>query len=259
MDPPLSPRLTPRPQHAAVPAPHSTPRVATPQPVRQSLYSSQPAPAHPPTYPTHAPAAHASTTHAPAATQPNSVEQPMVPQIVAAFPVKQQDIAATQSQALTPAATPAAPSPNPIAQSEDDLDKILQAVNNRVKTPQKVPESKKKELGKKILSKTGKIKGKTKSSKPVGPMVVVVMVALMLSATAIFAYHEGNRTAIAAKGAGKVGTSFTASSSIQEAGGTLVNPADLDDYAQTLQTKLNSLNDSQDFSTTSLSDQVLGL
>ena len=119
--------------------------------------------------------------------------------------------------------------------------------------------SKKNILTQKIFSTNSKQSDKLKNPKPIGPVIVVVIVALMLSSTAIFAYREGNRSAIAAKQAGKVGTSYTASSAIQEAGGALVSPGDLDNYAQTIQTKLNSLNDAQDFVDTSLSDKVLGL
>jgi hypothetical protein len=183
----------------------------------------------------------------------------MVTQVVAAFPVKQEEGINGLVQAnAAPASSHEGQNPDAPPQPQDDLDKILQAVNSKVKTPD-TPDDSKKKTGKKFLSKSAQTKDNTRRTRPIGPAIVVLVVALMLSATAIFAYREGNRTATATKEASKVGTSYTASSSIQEAGGTLVNPSDLDDYAQTLQTKLNSLNDSQDFTTNSLGDKVLGL
>lgn len=203
---------------------------------------------------------HTATPQQPHATTPpaNAVSQPMTPQIVASFPVKLQAGISGQPQPAM-AAAPPSQAPGSNTQPEDDLDKILEAVNNRVKSPTPTAESKKKSFGKKLLPKTGKSTDTTKQRRPIGLVIIVLIVAMMLCATAIFAYRDGNRTATATTQAGKVGTSYTASSAIQEAGGALVNPADLDDYAQTLQTKLNSLNDSQDFDSGSLSDQLLGL
>lgn len=246
MDPRLNTSLTPQPQNVPQEAARQVANAPAPQPSSQPHSPIQ----TPPTLPV-------AAARVPA-TAANSVEQPMVPQVVAAFPVKQPEAVADQAHSAAPTLA-AAPQLDHSAQPEDDLDKILQAVNNRVKAPEKPAESKKKELGNKLSAKAGKFKNKTRGTKPLAPVAVVLIIVLMLSATAIFAYREGNRTATAAKQAGKVGTSYTASSAIQEAGGTLVNPADLDDYAQTLQTKLNALNDNQDFSSSNLSDQVLGL
>ena len=236
MDPRLTPTHPPSPQNAMQ---GMSPPV--------SAASSAPVPPVPPTQQTPA-------TPPPA----NAVSQPMTPQIVASFPVKLQAANVGQPQpAISAAPVPPATNTNP--QPEDDLDKILQAVNNRVKSPVPVAESKKKMFSKKLPPKTDKPSDKAKQHRPIGPVIIVLIIAIMLCATAIFAYRDGNRTATAAAQAGKVGTSYAASSAIQEAGGALVNPADLDDYAQTLQTKLSSLNDSQDFDSGSLSDQLLGL
>jgi flagellar biosynthesis/type III secretory pathway M-ring protein FliF/YscJ len=145
-------------------------------------------------------------------------------------------------------------------EAEDDLDKILKAVNNRVAAPLQTKSAKSK---KKILSRVGahaaKAKNLTKSSKPVAAMGVVIIVALMLCVVAVMAYRQGGQSAAAAHQPGKVGTSYTAAAAIQSAGGTLVRPNDLDDYSQTLEAKLNGLNDTQDFDAASLSDSVLGL
>jgi hypothetical protein len=236
MDPRLSPGLTPRAQNV-------TPSPAPPAPGNLK-HSAAPHPA------TSAP------TPRPLA---NAVSQPMTPQVVEAFPVKQPEASAPSSLPAMPLPQPSSVA-KPGAQPEDELDKILQAVNNKVKAPMSTPVSKKQLFNKKLLPRRGSSKAESPNlKKPIGPVLVVVIVALMLCTTAVLAYRDGNRKATAANQPSKVGTSYTASSSIQDAGGALVNPADLDDYAQNLQTKLNALNDSQDFTSDSLSDQTLGL
>jgi hypothetical protein len=162
------------------------------------------------------------------------------------------------------APTAVAPSPVPVASpqqqinnsSDDELDQILQAVNNRVKEPVKSPTSPKKEILSKTLSKA---KPKLRAPKSVGVAAIVCAVMLLLVGVAVYSYKQGSSSAVAAKAPSKVGTSYKASGAIQAAGGKLVYPADLDDYSQILQDKINGLNDSQDFDTTSLSDGVLGL
>jgi hypothetical protein len=96
------------------------------------------------------------------------------------------------------------------------------------------------------------------SRKPIGAIIATVFIAAMLSVTAIFAYRQGAISRVGASNA-KVGTASSASSSISDAGNLLVRPSDLDDYSQSLQTKISNLNDSQDFSQQPLSDQMLGL
>lgn len=248
MDPRLNPGLTPRPQNVMQDVVHPLPPAAPAQPVASPV-PAQPVsqPAALPAQPSSQPAVQPPTT----ATNPIAVADPAPTQIVGNIPLKLPD----SEQAQTPAVPQAEAKP----EHEDELDKILQAVNNRVKGPNQLPESKKKELGKKVTAKAGKIKDKVKSPKPVGPIAVVLIVALMLSATAILAYRQGKVATTKNGGASTVGTSYTASSAIQDAGGALVRPGDLDDFAGTLQTKLNSLNDNQDFTSDSLSDHVLGL
>jgi len=246
MDPRLNPNLTPRPQNVMQDVVHPSPPAMPPRPV-QTPPVSQPT-AHTP-QPAPQPTVQTPTT----ATNPIAVADPMPTQIVGAIPLKVPE-GASQSTGGTA-------QPNAKPEHQDDLDRILQAVNNRVKAPNQPPQpqSKKKELGKKAVAKAGKIKDKVGGPKPVGPIAVVLIVALMLSATAIFAYRQGKVATTKNSGPSTVGTSYTAGSAIQDAGGALVHPADLDDYASTLQTKLNSLNDNQDFSSDSLSDHTLGL
>jgi hypothetical protein len=229
MDPRLSPQLNPA--HPAAPAP-----------VPESI----PAPV---------------STH-PVATTPQPPPQPFKTEIVGAIPLHQPG--QTQSAPVSaapviqmpdsPAAQPAASEPG---QPHDDLDRILQAVNNRVATPQTAPKAKK-EIVKKIAGQAAKIKPANKNSKPIGLTIAVIVIAVALSILAVRAYRQTGAAALPNQ-PGKVGTSYTASGAIQSAGGTLVRPADLDDYSQELQKQLDSLNDSQDFAANSLSDQVLGL
>jgi hypothetical protein len=181
-------------------------------------------------------------------------------EVVGSIPMAQPGkVAASPPTFATP--PPVLPSDNPQTRTEpeDDLDKILQAVNNRVQVPMKPQPKAKKEILSKVAAKAAKAKGLSKNSKPVGAMIAVVVVALTLCALAVYAYHQGAKSTTLASQAGKVGTSSAAAASIQAAGGTLVRPSDLDDYSQTLSSQLNSLNDSQDFSATPLSDAVLGL
>lgn len=169
------------------------------------------------------------------------------------------------------APTPAQPiNPAPIMQMpgseadsvepEDDLDKILQAVNSRVKTPLKAPAKPKSQAAAKLIAKASGFKNLTKNSRLAAALAVVAIMFIALSTVAVMAYRQGGKNSPAlASQPGKVGTSYQAGDAIQAAGGTLVRPSDLDDFSQTLQDKLNALNDSQDFDSASLSDQTLGL
>ena len=143
---------------------------------------------------------------------------------------------------------------------QDDLDKILQAVNSRVKAPISLSPKKPKNYRiSKIIRKVGEAKSDGQRQKPVLAMSVVIIVAMTLSAIAVLAYRQGSKASTLTAQPGKVGTSYTAGAAIQAAGGTLVRPSDLDDYSQTLQESLNALNDKQDFDAASLSAQIIGL
>lgn len=237
--------MDPRLAHSPIPQPHNPVQDLAHPVAKTDTHSPRPQVPQP------MPQAATPQPHAPT----NSVSQPMTPQIVQSFPVKQPE---GLQQPSTPSLQVIQGSA-PLPQAEDDLDKILQAVNNRVKSPTEKPETKKAAIGKKILSKTPKIKTSSKASIPFGPVIVVLVVVLMLCVTAVFAYRDGSKKTTASAAPSKVGTSYLSSGAIQDAGGALVHPADLDNYAQTLQTKVKALNDSQDFMSSSLSDQVLGL
>jgi hypothetical protein len=238
-NPPQAPMPAPPAGHPTAPAAQAAPQ---PRPAAPTPVQHQPQPATPP-----APPAHES----------------LKTEIVEAIPVHQPGQAQAESTPAEPViqlpnSSPPSSAAEP-AQPHDDLDKILQAVNNRVATPAPAPASPKSEIVKKIADKAAKVKPANSGAKPIGLTLAVIAIALALSFLAYRAYHQTNSAASLSNQPGKVGTSYTASGAIQSAGGALVRPADLDDYSQELQTKLDSLNDSQDFAANSLSDQVLGL
>jgi hypothetical protein len=200
-----------------------------------------------------------------AADTPAHANTPAITQVVESIPLREpeqlrpmMDVPPMNSATLTQMPGYG----NPREEPQDELEKILQAVNNRVAAPINPNSSKPKaQIFKKVLSTTStKAKGARRTSRPILAMTVVVFVALTLSAVAIFAYKQGSRASpLVNQQPGKVGTSYVAGDAIQAAGGTLVRPSDLDDYSQSLQQSLNALNDKQDFDPGSLSDAVLGL
>lgn len=252
----MDPRLTPQPvnrnprmvRDINSPVTQSLPRnpftgLAHP-PAAKAVSSPPPAP--PVASPVQPAAAPASPPPASAAVNPFKAE------VVASIPVAQQ------GQPVSPASPVSLP---PTDNKDDELDKILEAVNNRVKAPATPAPAKPKPtaaIAQKVRAGGGLVKQKVGTSKPVGAIVATLMVAVMLAATAVVAYRQGAHNQVGASTA-KVGTTSSASSSIQEAGNLLVRPSDLDDYSQSLQTKIDGLNDSQDFSQQPLTDKMLGL
>ncbi|MBX4199696.1 hypothetical protein KW789_02275, partial [Candidatus Saccharibacteria bacterium] len=117
MDPRLNPSLTPKPQNVMQDV---TPAVPSPPPAPQ--------PAAPPVAPPAQPAAQPPTT----ATNPIAVADPMPTQIVGNIPLRLPEGVTAQ--------VPSAPPPNANPEREDDLDKILKAVNNKVNNPNQTPE-----------------------------------------------------------------------------------------------------------------------
>jgi hypothetical protein len=279
MDPRLNPHMasaqpptTPpvAPPAPAAPLAHSTstsPVAATPPPTQPATVHKIPVSALNPEHPAPVAAAPASVhpatnpalpRPAPAAPVP-PVANPISAQMVDAFPVHEQGQApAAPSQA----GTTTIQMPDKTQQPEDDLDRILQAVNNKVSSPN--PTAAKTKLKDKIaapavLTKAaGKIKPKVSGKKPIGIMALAGIVFAALAFTAFYSYHQGAKSKVAFQ-PGKVGTSYASSAAIQSAGGLLVRPSDLDDLSQAFQTKMNSLNDSQDFNQQPISDQMLGL
>jgi hypothetical protein len=226
-------------------APPARPIVA---PVRPTPVNPIAASTHAASSPVAQPAPVAAPPRPPApASAPTPIRDSFTPEIVDSIPVKQPGLVAA----------PPANAPTPQTQSqlrpagqEDELDQILQAVNNRVKTPQPVTKASK------PLPKP-KMPSIFKGTRNYAVAVAAILIAGALSAAAVFAYRQSAH-AVANK-PGQVGTTSTASSAVQSAGGVLIRPSDLDDYSQDLQTKLNNLNDNQDFENNSLSDKMLGL
>lgn len=194
-----------------------------------------------------------------------SSHHPVITQVVESIPLREPeqlkpmlDISPMNSASLTQMPGYG----NSHEEPQDELEKILQAVNNRVAGPISAnsPKPKAQMFKKALNTASTKAKGVKRTSRPILAMTVVVFVAIALSAVAIFAYRQGsNASTLVNQQPGKVGTSFTAGAAIQAAGGTLVRPSDLDEYSQSLQQSLNALNDKQDFDSNSLSDAVLGL
>ncbi|HVO86612.1 MAG TPA: hypothetical protein VMT23_02670 [Candidatus Binatia bacterium] len=200
-----------------------------------------------------------SPNPAPSSPQPQPASQaPLAAQVVEAIPVHQPgQVASTAPIPINPIAGDG-PSVVHSQQADDDLDRILQSVNNRTKAAQIKPPKKSVLPTQKLSATAGSLKGIFKNKTPIGLTLLAAVVAVGLSLAAVAAYRENNKTQLS-KIPSTVGTSSAASDSIQQAGGSLVRPADVDNYADGLQSKLNSLNDSGDFDSTSLSDQSLGL
>jgi len=192
-------------------------------------------------------------------TQPQSPAadpKPLTTEIVDAIPLRQpgqpmQDISGASPVMQMPAYNNLPPA------GEDELDKILKAVNDRVKSPAETPQAKKK-TPIVLLGRLKNISVKLKKPKPIAPIVLAVLVFCLLAATAVIAYRQGASKKVNGT-PGIVGTSSASASTIEASGGLLVRPNDLDDFSQDLQTKMSSLNDSQDFSSSALGDQALGL
>lgn len=219
------------------------------------IHPAQPRPVNPFTGLTHSAARPATPAPQPRPVMPAAAPAagppiPVAPQVVASIPVAQPG----QMAASVP--PPAASGPTG---QDDDLDRILEAVNNRVKAPAPAPTNKVPgKIIKKAVAGPAKLKSKVGVKKPVGAIAATLAVAVLLAATAVMAYRQGATSQVGAAVA-KVGTTSGASNSIQDAGNLLVRPSDLDDYSQSLQTKINNLNDSQDFDQKPLSDQMLGI
>ncbi len=180
------------------------------------------------------------------------------------IPVKAQGQTST-SPAPTP---PTAPNPindtkqltNDQDDSDAELDNILKDVNKKVKDDDSKDGAKAQKIKAKLLSK--KSKTEKTSKRPILIVVAAVLVALGLSASAVYAFKQAGSDAQKTSSTDKpstVGTSVNSSDAVKAAGGTLVQPGDLTDLSSDLNTKLNALSDTQDFSANDLADQTLGL
>lgn len=174
------------------------------------------------------------------------------------IPVKQPDQPASGA--------PAGGSKNPIvdtsqfiqesAQNDTELEKVLKDVNRKVKDADKKVKKRSFLRFKKAVppeAKPAKTAPSPKSPKPALIATVAVLVAAGLAVAAFYAFRQSESTS-------SNQTSLTSSN--ENAGSNTlqeVKPEDLRNLYADVQSKLNSLNDAQDFNSQALSDQSLGL
>lgn len=177
----------------------------------------------------------------------DSVSTPITAELVHDLPVRQQqDQLAVQVAAPVPA--------NMSSTGETDMDKVLQDVGNRVRAAVPAqPTKTKRRLPKPSLKLPAVPKLKLKLE-----ILAAVIVAGILCAGAVIAFRGPAAPKVVITPA-RVGTSPVASDKIQAAGSKLVSTGAVDSISKAFESKLNSLNDSQDFDTAAVSDQTLGL
>jgi hypothetical protein len=147
---------------------------------------------------------------------------------------------------------------------DKDLDRVLADVNKSVKdSDKKAPKKSFFSLRSKRTSeesanpnkKTKKVKG-VKKTKPLLAAVVAILVAIVLSAAAVYAFSQ-QKTSSDKKSFAS--STATPSSSSQTTSSNKMGSDDLNKLSTELNSKVDSLNDSQDFNSTDLSDANLGL
>jgi uncharacterized protein HemX len=157
-------------------------------------------------------------------------------------------------------------SPNPInsfsqpAKNDNDLDKVLKDVNKSIKETSKKPKKIWFQFHKKLKvekasqsNKTPDVKEK-KTTKPSTVIAAAVVVAVGLSIIAVYAFGQSNNNQ-----KNQASGTTPSSNSTQQNAKNGVTAADLSTLSSDLNTTLESLDDSQDFNATDLSDQNLGL
>jgi len=191
----------------------------------------------------------------PAAPSSDTPAQPS--EVVSHIPVREQNQSPKQMQ----------PQVSPLTQSgpaeDHDLDKILKDINKDVSKSTAPPPKKSKFSWRpaKTLKKTTQPAAQPPKahSKMLLTDIAAVLVAGSLILLAVRAYHGQSTSASTANGPPRVGTTQNAADTITTAGGKLVTPSSLQNFATLLDNKMNSMNDSQDFSPNDLSDSSLGL
>lgn len=148
------------------------------------------------------------------------------------------------------------------AKKDTELEKILQDVNKNVKEVGSKPNSKfklfarDKKTSKKSDSKQLSVK---KQPKPILAIIAAATVAIALSVAAVYAFRKGQQTASVKTKANIAKSVTTSADSLQNSGDTLVTAADLSKISISINSKLDTLDDSKDFNDSDLSDQNLGL
>jgi hypothetical protein len=248
-------------------------QAAPPTPVAQQQFTQNPASAPPaenplappPVAQTSVPVSVPVTQYAPPAAP--AYQAPVAPAPVPGRPEVVQSIPVREQNAPNLASAPA-PQPvsntmpaDPFAQTapqspakdpEDTrIEQILQDVNSAVKNPEAPAKPAKTSFFSKLKSHKDKVKA------PVG---LAVVTCVSLSMAAYFAFHQSKTVAFRSGPPMKlVGTSAASSDSIKAGGGTLISPADIDDFNKNTQTQLDKLNDSGDFESAAINAQALGL
>jgi uncharacterized protein HemX len=147
---------------------------------------------------------------------------------------------------------------------DKDLDHVLADVNKSVKDAEKKAPKKsffsvhnKNAAGKPVSSnkKVEPVK-EAKKTKPLLAAGIAAFVAITLSAAAIYAFSQ-QKTSPTKKSL--ISSKAASPSSSQTASSDKMSPDDLSKLSSELNSKVDSLNDSQDFNATDLSDANLGL
>jgi hypothetical protein len=175
------------------------------------------------------------------------------------IPVKNPDQPEGSLKGASAASNPITQSRQSVEESnkkEEELEPILKDVNQSVaKQDENTPKKSKFSLFKKTAAKK---ELKPKNTKPIFAVLAAVLVAGALSVAAFYAFKP--KEATNSKGSQSAASNGVGSSSNQaQTVNNAVQPADLANLASSLQSKMNSLNDAQDFNQTDLSDQSLGL
>jgi hypothetical protein len=142
--------------------------------------------------------------------------------------------------------------------SDKELDSVLKDVNENVK--KSGSKSSKQTLFKKIFrkkdsSQAAKVKKEPQHTKPILAIVAAFIVAAGLSVLAFHVYSQDQNPALNSAQKTLAASKTALNNKIQNP----VKPADLSDLSLLMNSKLNGLNDTQDFNTNDLSDKNLGL
>jgi hypothetical protein len=145
------------------------------------------------------------------------------------------------------------------AQEPDD--KILQDVNRSVREPDNKPPKKslfsfrKKKPSPKPESAKPE---KAESSKPITVVIAALFAAVVLSVAAIYAFST-NKTGMTTPQANTNNTASTTNTSSSSAQNTKITSSELTKASSDLNSRIDSLNDAQDFNVNDFSDSSLGL
>jgi hypothetical protein len=204
-----------------------------------------------------APAPMANTFSAPPASAPMPAAPAAPTQIVQDIPVRAPHMAQPTAPSMNmPSSMPATPT---YANQPDDshMDSLLQDVNQKVGTTE--ADKSKSKLAAVNPANNAKVAAAKKSlSKPVLPLGVAVLIFVALSVMAFMVMGRGG-TKQNLPAVHLVGTSAASSDTIQAGGGSLVSTSEIDDFSKTVNSKINGMNDAQDFDQSPLSNEKLGL